>query len=248
MNNLNITKTNQSSEAILVNMKKKTYEIIAEELQRVINSGIFKPGDKLDTIENLAKQYHVSRSTIRESLGQLKAHGLIESKQGEGTYVTKRPLQSLPFLQDLPNSLEFAQLLQVRKIIEVGCIELAATLRTESNLEELERIISHMRDSVGNEQISQIYDVNFHLTIARSTQNPFLKMMIESISTEMSHMIGDSRKAWLYGDESPSLVLFEEHLQMYYAIKEKDSVRAVKVMQSHLNTIETVLNKKTKDK
>lgn len=225
-----------------MNLTKKSYEIIAEELQRIIESGLIKPGEKLDTIENLAKEYHVGRSTIREALSQLKARGLVESRQGGGTYVTNS-MPTLSSFHDLPvsNSMELTQLLQVRKIIEVGCIELAAQLRDDSHIEELERILNQMKDAIGNEEISQIYDVNFHLAIAKASKNPFLQAMMESISTVMSRTIRDTRKLWLYSRKESADRLYDEHQQMLRAIIEQKPEAGIKVMRDHLSKVEAVL-------
>lgn len=222
-------------------LNKKSYEIIAEELQRIIQAGIIKPGEKLDTIENLAKQYHVGRSTIREALSNLKARGLVESRQGGGTYVKHPTFHSLKDIQ-LTNWTELTQLLQVRKIIEVGCIELASELRSASDLEELEQIVQKMKETIGNESISQIYDLNFHLTIAKATKNPFLIEMMESISTSMSRTIRDSRKLWLYSEEESAQRLFEEHEKMLYYIRKQDPQAAGAVMRDHLLKVESVMN------
>ena len=226
-----------------MSLTKKSYEIIAEELQRIIDSGLLKPGDKLDSIESLAKEYHVGRSTIREALSQLKAKGLIESRQGGGTYVTS-PIQTMSSIQDLPvdNPMELTQLLQVRKIIEVGCIELASKLRTHSNIEELERILNQMRDAVGNEEISQVYDVNFHHAIAKATQNPFLLAMMESISSVMSRTIRDTRNLWLYSQKESADRLFEEHQQMLECIIAQKPEEGIRVMREHLSKVEAVLS------
>jgi len=224
-----------------VDLNKKNYEIIAGELQRIIEAGIIKPGEKLDTIENLAKQYHVGRSTIREALSQLKARGLIESKQGGGTYVRNEITHSLDLL-DTTNTEDLVQILQVRKILEIGCIELAAQFRNESNLEELERLISQMEEAVGNEEISQVYDVNFHLAIARATQNPLLQKMMESISSMMVRTIRDSRKLWLYSEKESAARLFTEHKNMFEAIKKQDAKQAGEEMKKHLQKVESSLN------
>jgi GntR family transcriptional regulator, transcriptional repressor for pyruvate dehydrogenase complex len=227
-----------------MSLNKKNYEIIAEELERIIESGIIKPGEKLDTIENLAKQYHVGRSTIREALSNLKARGLIESRQGGGTYVMNHPLQAIDSLQNLQttNKTELVQIMQVRKIIEVGTIELAAMYRTKENLDELERIVQQMGETTGSEEVTQIYDVNFHVAIARASQNPLLVTVLESISATMIHTIRESRKLWMYSEQSSNNRLLDEHRKMYEAIKEQDPKKAVNIMKTHLGKVEGVLN------
>ncbi|MDR6997848.1 DNA-binding FadR family transcriptional regulator [Neobacillus niacini] len=66
---------------------KKIYEEVAEAIQDMIRTGKIKPGDKLDSVQQLAENFQVGRSAIREALTSLRAMGLVEMKQGEGTYV-----------------------------------------------------------------------------------------------------------------------------------------------------------------
>lgn len=72
---------------------KKIYEMVADQIQDMINEAILKPGDQLDSVEQLAKKFNVSRSTIREALSALRATGFIEVRQGEGTFVKKKDIQ-----------------------------------------------------------------------------------------------------------------------------------------------------------
>ncbi|MFD1179094.1 FadR/GntR family transcriptional regulator [Paenibacillus puldeungensis] len=219
-----------------MDLGKKNVEIIAEELERIIISGGVKPGEKLDTIENMAKRFRVGRSTVREAISQLKARGLIETKQGGGTYVRTQALESVE-TRKIANRQELVQLLQVRKILEIGSIELAAEHRTETDLDELSDIVRHMEETIGNEEISQVYDVNFHLAIAKASQNPMLRQMMESISALMMRTIRESRSLWLFSEKDSALRLFQEHQQMLEAIKERDSRRAGEIMGIHLTKI-----------
>ncbi|MER2058729.1 MAG: GntR family transcriptional regulator, partial [Niallia sp.] len=66
---------------------KKIYEEVADALYDAIKKGKFKPGEKLASVQQLAETFQVSRSAIREALTALKAKGLIDMKQGEGTFV-----------------------------------------------------------------------------------------------------------------------------------------------------------------
>ncbi|TRY26973.1 FadR family transcriptional regulator [Brevibacillus sp. LEMMJ03] len=226
-------------------LHKKNYEIIAEELQRIIESGLLKPGDKLDTIENLAKQYHVSRSTIREALSHLKALGLIESRQGGGTFVKSPPFQSAETMLHLNNpQVELLQIMQVRKILEIGCVELAAANRTDENIEELERILKQMKEALGNEEISHLYDVNFHLAIARSTQNPILQSLMENFASSLFRTMQDIRKLWLHTESA--MKLYEEHKLLVEAIKNRDAKRGMELMAKHLQRSELPLTKENK--
>ena len=108
---------------------KKIYEEVADALLELIRSGELKPGDKLDSVQQLAESFSVGRSAIREALTSLRALGLIEMRQGEGTYVNEFSSEDLAFpLQSaiLMNQQDVDHLLDVRKILEVGAVANAA--------------------------------------------------------------------------------------------------------------------------
>ncbi|GGD58856.1 FadR/GntR family transcriptional regulator [Paenibacillus nasutitermitis] len=225
-----------------MNLQKKNYEIITDELRRIIEAGLIKPNEKLATIDQLAAQYRVGRSTVREALSHLKALGLVESRQGGGTYVKKPGLEPQAVLESLQTSnAELSQLLQVRKILEVGAAELAAKHRIAEDVEELGKIIGQMRDAVGNEEISQIYDTNFHLAIARASGNAILETIMTHISAAMFRTVKDSRRLWLYSGKDAAGKLFEEHKKLFEAIRDGDSKTAVSTMAKHIAQVENAL-------
>lgn len=225
-----------------MNLQKKNYEIITDELRRMIEAGLIKPGEKLDTIDQLAGQYRVGRSTVREALSHLKALGLVESRQGGGTYVKKPGLEPLVVLESLHNSnAELSQVLQVRRILEVGAAGLAANHRTAEDIESLSKIIFQMRDAVGNEEISQIYDTNFHLAIAKASGNAILETMMTHISAAVFRTIKDSRKLWHYSGKDTAGKLLGEHMKLFEAIRDRDAKLAAATMAKHLAQVENAL-------
>ncbi|MDF2903988.1 MAG: GntR family transcriptional regulator, partial [Bacillus sp. (in: firmicutes)] len=99
----------------------KIYEEVADAVHDKIKSGELKPGDKLDSVQQLAENFCVSRSAVREALTALKAMGLIEMKQGEGTYIREfePTLISSPLTSAiLMNEDDVRNLVEVRKILE----------------------------------------------------------------------------------------------------------------------------------
>jgi GntR family transcriptional repressor for pyruvate dehydrogenase complex len=225
-----------------MNLQRKNYEIITDELRRIIEAGLVKPGDKLDTIERLAEQYRVGRSTVREALGHLKALGLVESRQGGGTYVKQRAVEPAAVLDSLHTSgAELKQVLDARKILEVGAAELAARERTAADVEELGKLIEQMGNALGDEEISQLYDTNFHLAIAKATHNPIIETVMGHISSTIFRTIQDSRKLWLYSERSSAVNLLREHQRIYEAIREGDAAKAATTMAKHLAQVEAAL-------
>ncbi|WP_265416596.1 FadR/GntR family transcriptional regulator [Alkalihalobacillus deserti] len=127
---------------------KKIYEIVAESLTDMIKNGEFLPGDRLVSVQQLAEDFDVGRSAIREALSALKAVGLVNIKQGEGTFVKKinhdlttNVIPSVAFMKQE----DIRQLFEIRKIVETGAASLAAVNQKEEDLKEMERILVEMQ-------------------------------------------------------------------------------------------------------
>ncbi|BAU29828.1 GntR family transcriptional repressor for pyruvate dehydrogenase complex [Aneurinibacillus soli] len=222
---------------------KKSYEVIAEQLEKLVENGSLEPGTRLPTIDRLAEQYQVGKSTIREALSQLKARGLIESRQGEGTFVKKSASAALKAIPPIiaSNHEELVKLMQVRQIVESGCAELAAMNRDEADIQRLSSIINSMEAALTDEEMSRLYDIEFHIAIAYATKNQYLQNMMESISEALNLTIRDSRNLWLYENESTTARLYHEHLEVFEAIQNQDSGEARRLIEQHLIRVRQVL-------
>ena len=134
----------------------------------MIKNGTLKPGDKLLPVHQLAEQFQVGRSAVREALSALRAMGLIEMKQGEGTYVKNFDSSSLT--KSLNNRLlmkkeDILNLLEVRKVLEVGAVRAAAAKRTEDNLQNMKHWLDEMAKSIGDEKAGEKADFQFHMEL-----------------------------------------------------------------------------------
>ncbi len=124
----------------------------------MIQTGQLKPGDKLDSVQQLAENFQVGRAAIREALTALRAMGLIEMKQGEGTYVREFDPAMLSFpisAAVLMNKEDVAHLLEVRKLLEVGAAGVAAKRRTDEDLRAMQSALTQMREAIGDEELGE---------------------------------------------------------------------------------------------
>ncbi|MER2189564.1 MAG: FadR/GntR family transcriptional regulator [Solibacillus sp.] len=223
---------------------KKKYEEVCELLHEKIRNGELKPGDRLDSVEHLAEQIEVSRSAIREALAALKAMGLIEIKQGSGTFVKQLSEQKLKLplsTSIITNRHSIPHLLELRKIIEVGTAASAAKNRTQQDLKRLEELLLIMQDVQGDAEIGDEADFNFHLAIATASQNPLLTNLLTQVSGLMMETMRETRRIWLFSEQSAREQLYEEHMQIFFAIKQQNVSLAEITMASHLNNVEKIL-------
>ncbi|MCA1065873.1 FadR family transcriptional regulator [Rossellomorea aquimaris] len=224
---------------------RKIYEEVAEVLIDMIKSGQLKSGDKLDSVQQLAENFQVGRSAVREALSALRAMGLVEMHQGEGTYVREfdSSMLSLPiYIAALMKKDDVKQLLEVRRILEVGAVEAAASRRTDEQLKEIKTALDQMQ-TASDEELGEEADFRFHMAIAKASQNELLTGLMNNVSEMMVTTMRETRRLWLYSKKSTLDRLYQEHQNIYEAIEAKDGLKAQQLMLHHLQSVEEVLMK-----
>ncbi|MCA1318630.1 FadR family transcriptional regulator [Bacillus tianshenii] len=225
---------------------KKIYEEVADSLLQMIKQGEFHPGDRLSSVEQLSESFQVSRSAVREALSALRAMGILDIRQGEGTFIKEfhADMLSLPVSTAvLMRKDDLAHLLEIRRILEVGAVAAAAQRRNESDLAAMKKSLQEMKDAFGNEELGEQADFAFHLAIAEASQNPLLVSLMNSVSGIMVETMRETRRLWLYGKQVTSERLYHDHEQIYEAIEQQDEVLAQKRILEHLGAVEQVLSK-----
>ena len=121
--------------------KQRIHEKISEQINKMILNGILKPGDQLPPERELAEQFKVSRNSVRDALRTLEARGLLEIRQGGGTYV--QTVRATDFYQNMLELMVQKKemtgiVLQLRLIIEPGIAYYAAQNTSDKYLGKLE--------------------------------------------------------------------------------------------------------------
>ncbi|MEH6890143.1 FadR/GntR family transcriptional regulator [Bacillus sp. JJ864] len=220
------------------------YEEVSEAILGMIKNGTLKPGDKLLPVHQLAEQFQVGRSAVREALSALRAMGLIEMKQGEGTYVKNFNASALTSSLNttlLMKQEDIVNLLEVRKVLEVGAVGAAAVKRTEENLHNMQRWLDEMQKGVGDERAGEKADFHFHMAIAEASHNNILLELMNHVSEMIAETIGETRRIILYGEQTTAERLLEEHRKIYEAVLENDVAAAQQAMQDHLTKVECMV-------
>lgn len=221
---------------------KKIYEQVADSLLDSLKNGTLKSGDKLDSVEVLAKNFDVGRSAIREALSALRAMGLLEMRQGEGTYVKTFDATrfSLPVsVAFLMKSEDVKDLLEVRKILEVGAAGSAAASRSEEDLDQMKKALNAMEEAKGNGELGEQADLNFHMALVRATHNQMLINLMNSVSEIMVQAMRETRKLLHTNDGTDKLL--QEHKRILAAIEAKEEETAREAMYAHLGSVERSL-------
>ena len=218
---------------------QKVSEIVEKQIEEWIHSGSFKPGQKLPSVRELCEMFAVGRSAVRDAITSLKGKGLLEVKQGDGTFVSRWDGTSLFNEIHLLEKKNIKHLFAVRKILESGMAELAALNRQETHLQRINAIITELEQTPTVEGWK--LDFDFHTTLAEATGNEILVHLTNTLSTTMKKTIIDCHRL-IFSDPLLTKKVFQQHVAIYDAISAKDSDTARIAMLDHLNFVEQLLS------
>jgi len=219
---------------------KKVSAQIAEQIRSSILAGEFSPGDKLPPERELAEMFGVSRPSVREALNVLSAAGLVESYQGGGTVV--RSLVETSTGNPLSEMIKVEQeraldVIEVRKCMEGWTAYFAAQRALPEDLRRLEEIVDNMERNMEAVKPSQELDASFHIVIAQATHNVVWLHLMQSVFDAIKEF---QRGVWqsTYLTEEDHRNLYSHHRAVFEAIRDRDPVKAQKVMLEHLTFAE----------
>lgn len=219
-------------------------EQVEERVRLKILSGELKSGDLLPPEAELARQFSVSRTTLREALRSLTTQGLIYKVPGSrgGNFVKSVDHHSLGsvVIDSVHNllklgSIDFTEVAEVRQYLEVPAVRLAATNRTEEDLERLRDIERRQKAaSVDDPEVPKL-DEQFHSLIAQASGNRVLASFVAALhhETEPVH----------YLDLSPEVgrATVRQHTAIVNAIAAQDPDAAEVAIVDHLTYLRSHL-------
>src|SRR5215211_2840531 len=157
---------------------------VARRLLDYFLSGEVEPGMRIPSERRLAESLGVGRSLVREALKSLHVLGLLEVRQGDGTYLKRTDSELLPQVIEwglLLGERPALDLVEARAHLEVVVAGLAAERRDEQALDDLRGLLKTMRESSGDPVRFVEADVGFHLRVAEAAGNVVLNDMLNGI-------------------------------------------------------------------
>ncbi len=216
--------------------KIRVYEEIVGKVKDMIEKGRLKSGDQLPGERELAEVFNVSRSSVREALRSLESQGFLESRQGEGTYIASKSVESLvnPLASFISTEKDSQmELFEMRRVIEPQLAFLAAERATQDDISLMEQALELQEEAIARGETGTDVDKTFHYIMAKATKNKFLLRMTDSVMD----LLSESRDKYLQV-EGRSEKSIARHRQVLEAIKAGDGKRAAKLMRAHLEDIE----------
>jgi GntR family transcriptional regulator, transcriptional repressor for pyruvate dehydrogenase complex len=216
--------------------KTKVYHEIVEQIRELISAGRIKPGDRLPPERELAELFKASRNSVRDAIRVLEQMGLIESRQGDGTYVRSVSAEDLAeplALMLLQSRTQMRELWEVRRVLEPAIAEFAASRITDEELGELEAILEAQRRRVESGFPALEEDTAFHYAIAEAARNT---VMLRTLDT-LVDLLRQSRERSLQPHDRPAHSL-AGHVRILAALRRRDPEGARSATLEHLVDIE----------
>jgi DNA-binding FadR family transcriptional regulator len=226
-----------SGGGVAVRRVRKAYEQVADQLRELIMTGELAPGERLPNEALLAREFGVSRATIREALRVLAAQNLLRTAKGAGggSYVTVPSVRNISdFLRSNINLLTgnrdvtLEELIEARILLEVPAARLAAERRRDEDVERLRASIPP--DSPRIEAREEfLHNAEFHTTLIEACGNTLLYIAAQPVFSALQTHLARSQLGRRFHVE-----IHRHHVRIVAAIEAGDASSAGTEMQSHL--------------
>jgi GntR family transcriptional repressor for pyruvate dehydrogenase complex len=214
----------------------RLYEQIVQQIEESILKGTLKPGNQLPAERELAQQFGVSRTAVREAVKALREKGLVEAYSGRGTFVTdgtsQAIRQSLDLMVKIGQPDGSTSLAELRAILEPEIAALAATRVEEQYLATMREAVAVMDASRRDPDAYIEADLDFHLALAEAAANPLILSLIDSIVG----LLREQRMRIFKVDGGPERGQFH-HKRILQAIEQRDPDKARATMRAHLQQV-----------
>lgn len=213
---------------------------VAERLLGDIVAGKYPPGARLPTEPELCEAMGVSRATVREAMKSLQQRGVTSIEQGRGTFVNPRerwsPLDPVLLAARTGGSVGemdpawAVRLVEARLVVEVGVAAIAASRRSEADLEQMRASIAAMEAARDDVAAFAAADLSFHEAVLRAADNELIQALLDPI-----HRLVEEVRVLTSRPPVRRSAAIEAHTAILSAIQAGDGEAASRAMREHLD-------------
>ena len=214
----------------------RLYEQIVQQVEESIQRGALKPGDKLPPERDLAEQFGVSRTAVREAVKALREKGMVEAYPGRGTFVME--VSSHPIRLSLDRMVKAGQgegsryLTEVREMMEPEIAAMAAERADGEDVAALRESLAVMDGAKRDPDAFIEADLDFHLALAEAAANPIILSLIDSIVG----LLREQRMGIFQVEGGPERGQYH-HKRILEAVEHRDSGGAREAMKAHMRQV-----------
>ncbi|MGH2511736.1 MAG: FadR/GntR family transcriptional regulator [Candidatus Limnocylindrales bacterium] len=209
---------------------------MSDKIQGAIIDHVWQPGERLPTEAGLAGQFRVSRTVIREAIRTLVGRGLVERRPGHAMYVAAASEAALHSAMSLylrrRARWHYPEVHEVRAMFEVQVASMAAERATDVEIRRMEDICERMLHALNDTEDASLLDMEFHRSVAQSTQNALLPVMLDAISDALLEIRLDT-----FGPNGRAREALQSHVEILGRIKDHDPQGARDAMGRHLGDV-----------
>lgn len=223
----------------------KLSDVIEQRLEHLIFEGTLRPGEKLPPERELAKQFDVSRPSVREAIQTLEAKGLLSRRQGGGTFVQKQMWQSFsdPLAELLAGNPESQfDLLETRHALEGIAAYYAALRGTDEDLERIRQSYELIKSAQQTNDIDTESDavLQYQLIVTEAAHNVVILHLLRCMVPMLEQNIRQNFE-FLYTRKEMYNAVSEHRAQIFSAIMAREPEKAREASHRHLAFIEELL-------
>ncbi|MGY0692425.1 FadR/GntR family transcriptional regulator [Virgibacillus sp. FSP13] len=220
--------------------KTSLVDIVIERIKDHILKNGLKPGEKFLSEKELTDQLHVSRTVVREALISLQSVGIVTVKAGGGVYIADAKLGSISTILKHhyeTYGVKIKELVEIRKIIELGALRLIIEKQIDLNISQLNDINESYYQTIIDKKDTKKFDRLFHQSLIKATDNESFYNFSEIINEYFSLV-----KIDLIQSEDALIKSYREHAEIIKALEDCKLPYAQKIMTNHFEPIFTFIN------
>ncbi len=219
------------------NIKKQAYYKVIEYISEEVEKGAISKGDRVPSERDMIEILGIGRNSIREALKILDILGVVERRQGDGTYIKEsfdkwfsKPMSVAIMLSETNKK----EIFEFRNMIEVEIASLAAERITDEEINELTECYDEMIKIEDQEVITE-YDLKFHSILAKASKNIIIINSYNAMDYMLDLFIYDVRVE-AFNNEGLELAA-RVHDDLYKAVVRRDTVAAAEAMKEHMKVV-----------
>lgn len=225
---------------------RRSFEVVCDQIREQLARGQLRPGDRLPPEKDLAEQFDISRSAVREALRSLEAAGLVEARTGinGGFFIhSGKPAALTQTVHDLVSlgQLSIANVTEARIELMAVAIRLACARATVEELDAIEADITYhtelFRNGRGSRNSKSV--IEFYRLIARATHNEVIVMMVDALSEIIRTLLAQV-------NPQPRKDIMQVRRKVLALLRARDAEAACKAMTKHLRNVSDYLESESR--
>ncbi len=210
--------------------KEKLFISVFNEIRKYIIENKLEPGDKLPTEQELCNMMGISRNALREAIKAFEIMGIIESKPSIGIIIQDFNMdfifQSMLYYLIAEDEKLIHEILEVRKVLELGFIEQSYDNISKEDLKELDSVLEKMKEKYNNNELFYEEDHQFHKLLFRNLGNKTLESIFDAAWNVNEEFNLEVKQTYLSST-------YAEHLEIYKALKAGDKAEFMRLFHKH---------------